>query len=409
MNSWLSDDQIHAFLQKQDLDVRISHNARWLDQKCTPDLVSVVADCVLQSEHAQTGLFVAKNIWLSDYTQKYIPALFKKPKVTETLARSEYDKFFAQPLELLAYSGVLRKEKRKKRNYYAIANKPLLAFIARSEQSALKFLCTYINAVLVRSGLWNHFERFFISQTDDSFHELKEAFVNFTIENTPINNRTECGRIFQKVLNPLSYQRDLLGSKSGRISKNEITWDMLLYNRPNFRDMRTDKAKSVTRKAHELNTPLEPVYAYESQKAKRTVRQYNEAFRKGISEMPGDENLATQIHHIFPESQFPAISGYYENLIALTPNQHSLQAHPKNHTYRIDREYQRLCLNAKSNTIALDMGRPTQQQIYSFDRFKEVLAVGLGDVTFLEVPALDLDQVRAQIDAAYRQLSVGAL
>lgn len=44
---------------------------------------------------------------------------------------------------------------------------------------------------------------FFRLQDKNSFKELKDAYTSFTIQNTPINGATECGRIFTKVLNPL--------------------------------------------------------------------------------------------------------------------------------------------------------------------------------------------------------------
>ena len=48
--------------------------------------------------------------------------LFSKPDVHSVNAQNEYDKFFQQPMELLAYSGVLSKEKKGNRNIYSVKN-----------------------------------------------------------------------------------------------------------------------------------------------------------------------------------------------------------------------------------------------------------------------------------------------
>ena len=34
------------FLAENDYDVRESRNGRWIDQKCTPDVLSFQADCI---------------------------------------------------------------------------------------------------------------------------------------------------------------------------------------------------------------------------------------------------------------------------------------------------------------------------------------------------------------------------
>ena len=40
-------DTITKFLNQYDLDVRKSHDARFMDQKCTPDVVCFIADCLI--------------------------------------------------------------------------------------------------------------------------------------------------------------------------------------------------------------------------------------------------------------------------------------------------------------------------------------------------------------------------
>ena len=79
------------------------------------------------------------------------------------------------------------------------------------------------------------------------------------------------------------------------------------------------------------------------------MRNYNDKIYFGESEV-FDENervKATQVHHIFPQSEFPKIADYLENLIVLTPNQHFSMAHPDNKTRYIDRDFQYICLISK--------------------------------------------------------------
>lgn len=81
----------------------------------------------------------------------------------------------------------------------------------------------------------------------------------------------------------------------------------------------------LTRKEHyQVSPDIEATAYYNIQKAKKIVHRYNDKFNNGLPEVkqPNEQVLATQIHHISPVSEFPIISDFIENLIALTPNQH---------------------------------------------------------------------------------------
>ena len=102
-----NDKNLDSFLDQFNYDIRISGNARWFDQKCTPDVVCIIADCILNYVESDVTLrFFTKDIWKSEYAQE-VSSLFSKPSVHSVDAQNEYDKFFQQPMELLAYSGVL--------------------------------------------------------------------------------------------------------------------------------------------------------------------------------------------------------------------------------------------------------------------------------------------------------------
>ena len=41
---------IQKFLDEHDYDIRKTHNGRWIDQKCTMDVVCLVSDCIVEYE-----------------------------------------------------------------------------------------------------------------------------------------------------------------------------------------------------------------------------------------------------------------------------------------------------------------------------------------------------------------------
>ncbi len=386
---FLSKAEIDEFLSQRNYDIRKSNNARWIDQKCTPDVLTIIADCIANyvSEKGN-DYFTSMDIWHDAYTVENVESIFKKPNPDETKARSEYDKFFQQPMELLAYSGVLEKDKRKTRNYYRVANEEMLEYISLRDRNALTFLQCYITNVLSDSGIIGKFELFFNNTSKENFDSLKSDYEDFIIANTPINGRTE-------------------GTERGHLSKHKITYDMLMYNRDNFRDIYSDKPKEMTRSEYEMTLGIKinkDLTKYMSAKAKRIVRVYNDQFRNGLTEVLEDErhigDLATNIHHIFPEADYPTICYYIENLIALTPTQHFNYAHPNGNTQSINREYQHICLLAKSATIRDDLENH-EEPIYSFDKFIYVLLVGLEKETFSEIEYGDYDGLVAAINLAY--------
>jgi len=84
-------------LSKYNLDIRLTKDARFLDQKVTPDVLSIIADCVInyvQSKGNNSIEFTTNNIWNFDYSNENVKAIFNKPDVLDKSAKSEYDKFF---------------------------------------------------------------------------------------------------------------------------------------------------------------------------------------------------------------------------------------------------------------------------------------------------------------------------
>ena len=406
----MTDSQVIEFLDSNNYDLRISHNARWIDQKCTPDVLCIVADCIVNYIDNNDGdaTFTSKDIWYSEYAIENVHAIFRKVSVDSNSASNEYDKFFGQPIKLFAYSGILRETKTGRRNFYKVNRRDILEFISLRERNALRFLTNYINKVLTDSGLNTAFSEFFEIQTVDAYEYLKEEFCTFTVSNTNIGARgssgkLECGRIFTKIVNILAFALNKRGTERGRISQHAITYDMLMYNRDNFRDIYVEKPKSVSRKDYLVQQQIvvnEAYFRYMSSRAKRRLKEYNDQYRNGLSEMPGDMEKATHIHHIFPMSEFPEISYFMENLIALTPNQHVNYAHPNGKTTIINRAYQHDCLLVKTDIIKDNLEKENAP-IYSFEDLLHVLYVGFDDLSFLEIERNDYCGIKTKIELKY--------
>ncbi|MDI6734261.1 MAG: hypothetical protein QMD50_02090 [Patescibacteria group bacterium] len=144
----------------------------------------------------------------------------------------------------------------------------------------------------------------------------------------------------------------------------------LMYNRENFRDIEKDKTLSRQEILKEINEQPE-VVIYRVQKAKNIIRRHHTSSEVKDSLAVG---LATQVHHIFPEHEFPEISDYLENLILLTPQQHNTRVHPDNKTQTINSKYQKECLLSKMDSITTSVNRG--DGLYAKERFIHVVNTG---------------------------------
>lgn len=405
----MTDQTIQEFLDKHDYDIRKTHNGRWIDQKCTMDVMCLVSDCIIEFvSKPERKTFTVNDIWFSDYTVENVQQIFSKPDPSEK-ASNEYDKYFGQPIKLLDAAGVIHGEKTGRGYSYSVVDYEILEYISFRERNSYNFLCLYIEKVLKDSGIYHLFEYFFRMQTKDSFHDLKDGYTQFTINNTPINGSTECGRIFTKVLNPLACKYKKCGTERGHLSKDVITQDMLLYNQRNWRDVLSEKPKDMTRVDYEVTLPKpseDYMTTYRINRAKRNLRRFNDMYRAGKTELKNEErhllDLATQMHHIFPASEFPDIADFLENLIALTPTQHFSYAHPNNNTQYIDKAYQYLCLIAKTGSIRENiLGDNKEPRIYDFFLYQMVLGIGLDAEEFYEIKENDFDSILNCIEKYY--------
>ncbi len=368
---------IKNYFNNFNFNIKVTQNARFMDQKVTPDVICIISDCVLnylENKNDVSIKFSSTDIWKHDYSNTNIKEIFGKTDVSNQKAKNEYDKFFQQPLKALAYAKILKEEKQGNKIYFTVLNLEILQYISIKERNTLNFLDIYLQKVLEDSQIWSLFETFFINNTKDNFTTLKSEYEKFIIQYTPINGETEVRRIFTKVLNPLSFKRQKHGTIRGFFSKDIISNDVLMYNRKNWRDI--TKNKSETREEYEVRAKLE-VQQSKDAYVKYTINKATNIVRKLhslTSEVKDDLAIgeATQVHHIFMKSEYPQIESYIENLILLTATQHNTKAHPNNNTRVINRDYQLLCLLAKSNSIE------KYYNTYSKEDFLFVLKIGLN-------------------------------
>jgi len=385
-------EQLNEHFANFDFDVRKSRDARFMDQKVTPDVMSVVAECVLEFLGDNTEKEFTKNdIWHSDYAGEIIPSTFNKPPLDEPKAKKEYNKFFNQPLRALAYGKVLDFEKRGTTNYFKVQKLDILNFIASRERNAIIFLNKYLEKIILDSGLKPAFDDFFEKQNKNSLNSLRHTLHSFLINNTGINRPDEPPRIYNKIINILAFNKKVKGTIKGSISKIILPIEEIRYNRVNWRDIGKDK--SITRqefsKLLEKESDLTGFYKYSVQKAKKFVRklhQFSEIHR--FEQYPG-----LQAHHIFMESEFPQIADSPENIIVLTPNQHFYRAHPNNKTSVVDKKYQTICLISKLDSI--EINNRAGQIDYSLEEFVNVLNVGF-ETDFFNI-GMDYEEIKHQI------------
>ena len=365
-------NKIKSHFNTIDLDIRKTGNARFMDQKVTPDVLCIIADCIINYiDNTSNKEFTSSNIWKYDYSNENVMDIFGKTDVNNPKAKNEYDKFFQQPLKALSYAKILNERKVGNTIYFSIKNYKILEYISYKEKHSLEFLNIYLEKVLKDSEIWYIFDKFFNDNTKDNFDTLKSEYENFIIKNTPINGKTEVRRIFTKIINPLSFIRKKHGTKKGRFSKDIISRDELMYNRKNWRDL--SKKKAETREEFEIRIEMEKdkqnaYVKYTLNKAKNIIKKLH--FPKSEIQDEFSVGDARDVHHIFMKSQYPEISTYIENLILLTPTQHFTKAHP-NDTNIINKDYQLLCLLAKSDSIE------KYNYIYSKEDFLYVLKIGL--------------------------------
>ena len=358
---------IQNFLNQYDFDVRKSGDCRFVDQKCTPDIVCFIADCVINLI-ATKPTFTITYLWNTQYFIQNTRVIFNKPWANDEKAKNEYNKVLCQPLKALAYAKILNVEKVGNTLTFSVNNEELLEWIARRDRNAYVFLYEFYTKVLRDSGFMKYLEGYKTGTMTK--REVYDRYIRFVRGNTPTHSELDIKRMFHKVFNIYAAEHGLIGSSG----KSPRLYSDLMYNRVNWRDI--DKDKTQTRQEAENieeKERREVLNNYYVQKAIALIRKIQH-----VSEVHDKwgQDTATQVHHIFPKSKFPQIAHYIENLILLTATQHFTKAHPNNNTQEIDPDYQLVCLLAKADTINKSL-RAIGEKYYRKESFVYVINTGL--------------------------------
>ncbi|SDH84413.1 hypothetical protein [Myroides phaeus] len=385
-------EQINKFLAQFDFDVRKSKDARFVDQKCTPDIVCFVADCVLNMVSTKP-LFVINDIWKTQYFIQNSRVVFNKPWADDKKAYNEYNKVLSQPLKLLAYAKVLNVSKVNASLTFSVNNEELLDYISRKDRNTYNFLYCYFTKVLKDSGFLKNLEEYKAEQVkglNEARENLYEKYFRFITGNTPTHSRLDIRRMFHKILNIYAVENNVPGSKG----KFVMTFSETMYNKKNWRDI--NKEKSVTRQealSAEDVEKQEVINAYYVQKAIALIKKTHKESEVNDYWSAGE---ATQVHHIFTRSEFPEIAHYVENLILLTATQHNTKAHPSNRTQQINKDYQLTCLLAKSDSIEKSLNKG--EFVYRKESFIYVINKGLS-VEFSN--KIDFTTIKSELTKIY--------
>lgn len=167
-----------------------------------------------------------------------------------------------------------------------------------------------------------------------------------------------------------------------------------MYNRKNWRDLNKEKTMTRQEAVEEVDVVQQEAYnAYYVQKAMNLLRKIQ--VDSEVNDQWGNGE-ATQIHHIFPKSEFPQIAHYIENLIKLTATQHYTKAHPNNRTQQINKDYQLTCLLAKADTIDRSLQK-YGDKFYRKESFIYVIKIGLSKDIDMALSFVEIKNALIQI------------
>ncbi len=342
--------------------------------------------------------FTIKDLWNTDYFIQNIRVLFNKPWANDSKASNEYNKVISQPLKTLAYSKVLNVRKVGRYLRLSVNNEEILEWIAQRDRNAYVFLYEFFTKVLKDSKFLHNLEDYKNGQLTRD--EVYEKYIELVRGNSRTKSRLDIKRIFHKVFNVYAAEHMLIGSSG----KHPRLYSDLMYNRINWRDIGKDKTQT-RHEAEEAKTQSKKSKA----EKKETLKKYytNKAISLLRKIQVGSEvhdqwggGDATQVHHIFPKSQFPGIAHYIENLILLTPTQHYTKAHPNNKTQEVNRDYQMVCLISKADTIDKSIAE-VGDKYYRKESFIYVINTGLNEdlrisLSFPEIKGWLLDRYHNQ-------------
>lgn len=368
--------QNYFHLLKYDLSEE-SFYSHAIDQKLLPDVISFIAETILKFSYGNLSKkFSIKEInKFTFFKEEFLNRFSKSP------APKEIDKFVGQPLDLLFVTGVLKRSKVGGKKIYSINSLKMVEFLKSSDTNSLNFLIFHFLKLVNHMSIGDEIIKY-VSNTSSNTQDLKKlksSFKKFFFANTKISKDYEPPRKANKMINVLAYYYKSKGSKSG-VSK-QIYLSDLQYNRPNFRDKYKDKSISradynklikletghksyknwIQRAKNEVKeNKYSEVYQFKNKIEKNKNNYYKNKISSIFSKMEQRDKFGVHAHHIFPEHEYPDLASNKENIIYLNAQEHLQYIHTMGDTRVIDKEFQKILILAKLETIKDDVKNSIQ-------------------------------------------------
>lgn len=234
-------DTIKELIKKAKLDLSITGNARWMDQKVTPDILQLICEIVYITRSPEQGFTVNQVLYSTEFLATVKESFGKEPNSSKNF-KSEVGKIVMQPLKLLASAGILEEttEDGNRAIIFKIKNYEVLGWIADEVLNSYKFLSAYFEEFLIQNSMEFKFEEL-VTQLKNgqdnslkSFEEFRDSFTKRVNEFTNSKKAKEPRRVFNKVYNLLAYSNGVNGVEVGELTAEPCSYDSLMYNRENI-------------------------------------------------------------------------------------------------------------------------------------------------------------------------------
>lgn len=345
---------LEKYFRRLDLTKTPEKTGIHFEQKITPDLLWCVAQAILSIiESNDSKVFSDKEIRTSQVFDSLMRDYFSKPG-QEKDTENEYNKVSSYQLGLLTYSCVLKQVGQRPKQYQ-VEEMEILKFIASNELNSIKFLGLYVDKFLKDNKLLEIFKNYKEQPILSNYIKAKVEYLNWARANTKVKglDPRHSYRVFNKIFNIFAYTHRLPGELKARVIRGICPYFFLVYNQPNFRDVR--KPPGMSRRAFYRLFIKEASKRVQLQirvrHAKQEVKEKHQGSEVQESKWGYEKDVGMAAHRILMESEYPEFASFRENVIVLTPGQHFSFAHPRGNTQIVDEKFQLVCLLAKLKSI----------------------------------------------------------
>jgi len=343
------------------------------EQKITPDLLWCIAQVILSiTGDNNSMIFSDKEIRTSRVFDSLMKDYFSKPG-QEKDTENEYNKISSYQLGLLTYSCVLKQVGQRPKQYQ-IEEIEILRFIASSELNSIKFLGFYVDKFLKDNRLLEILKNYEKQPIQSNYIKAKAEYLKWARINTKVRglDPKHSNRVFNKIFNIFTYTHKLPGELRARIMHGTCPYFFLIYNQPNFRDIKKPFgiSRHVFYKSFVIKADKRVQIQIRVRQVKQEVKERHQNSEVQELKWGYKKDIGIAAHRILMESEYPEFAFFRENVIVLTPGQHFSFAHPKGNTQMVDEKFQIVCLLAKLKSIEYSINKKD-----SFYKLKNLILI----------------------------------